>query len=340
MKREEVLRCSFPAWYDAFAKVTFASVVVNIPQEVLLYLKTKGSLVLPKECDGDWAQNKDGQNQSDEDDEEPKTDWSVNNEEEEEEESPTFPEFTAKLKEAFKELGGQVFCKLNWSSPRDATWVSFGNSLKCSDLSQLFLLLKSSDFIRHDLVMPFQDCEDSKDAPEDFKHVLVLRQWNEINPSHEFRCFVSQNQLVAVCQRDATAFYSHIGSEKQNILTDIRSFYEEQIRSKFPLDSYVFDIVRRAKDDVALVDFNPFGPPTDGILFSWEELRDVGGTFNEQQEMEFRFVEDETGIQPNGLGQYSVPVDMVHLSTGQDPHKLIDFLKLQQTQQAKDDDSK
>ena len=50
------------------------------------------------------------------------------------------------------------FCKrpqiLNWSCPKDATWVAFNNNLKCSNLSQLYLLLKSSDFVVHDLTSP------------------------------------------------------------------------------------------------------------------------------------------------------------------------------------------
>ena len=59
------------------------------------------------------------------------------------------------------------------------------------------------------------------------------------------------------------------------------SFFNEHVSGRFPLSSYAFDVVRRAKDTVDLVDFNPFGPPaTDAVLFQWDELRDnevVGG---------------------------------------------------------------
>jgi hypothetical protein len=84
-------------------------------------------------------------------------DWAAGEEEEEEEaaEQRTFPEFSARVLEEMRELGGEVFPKLNWSSPKvsrwlasisshgqDASWVAMGSSLKCGNLSQLYLLLK------------------------------------------------------------------------------------------------------------------------------------------------------------------------------------------------------
>ena len=40
--------------------------------------------------------------------------------------------------------------------------------------------------------------------------------------------------------------------------------------SVFILD--VFDVYRLRQNKVYLVDFNPYGPVTDGLLFSWDEL--------------------------------------------------------------------
>ena len=36
--------------------------------------------------------------------------------------------------------------------------------------------------------------------------------------------------------------------------------------------SDVIDVYRPRKNKVYLVDFNPYGPVTDGLLFSWDEL--------------------------------------------------------------------
>ena len=92
-------------------------------------------------------------------------------------------------------------------------------------------------------------------------------------------------------------------------------------------------MARKAKDSVLLLDLNPFGPPaTDGVLFDWDELRE-GEEANEADGPLFRFVKTDAGIQPNGMRQYSLPLDVVDLASGNDPHKLVDFLKLQQRMQ-------
>ena len=90
----------------------------------------------------------------DDDCEEEETRWSDEDDDPEDDGSlvrPSFPEFTSQMKSAIDSLGGEVFCKLNWSAPRDATWISLGNSLKCTTPAQVYLLLKSSEFVQHDL---------------------------------------------------------------------------------------------------------------------------------------------------------------------------------------------
>jgi hypothetical protein len=58
------------------------------------------------------------------------------------------------------------------SGDQDAAWVAFNNSLKCSSLSHIFLLLKSSDFIAHDLTAPFKFCSDIDEAATDVEYSL------------------------------------------------------------------------------------------------------------------------------------------------------------------------
>ena len=175
-----------------------------------------------------------------------------------------------------------MFCKLNWSSPKDAIWMVHNNSVKCCGLSDIYLLLKSSDFVAHDLTQPFKDCEDadsqnsdSSQNSQNVKYVLVLRKWRDINPGIEFRCFVRDGHLIALSQRDNTNYYDHISHQKSSIITDIATFFREFIHDKFPLKSFVFDVLRPGKDQVKLVDFNPFGVTTDGLFFEWDELTEL-----------------------------------------------------------------
>uniref|UniRef100_A0A8C4FGZ0 Translation initiation factor eIF2 assembly protein n=1 Tax=Catagonus wagneri TaxID=51154 RepID=A0A8C4FGZ0_9CETA len=216
--------------------------------------------------------------------------------------APEFPEFTTKVQEAINSLGGSVFPKLNWSAPRDAYWIAMNSSLKCKTLSDIFLLFKSSDFITRDFTQPFIHCTD--DSPDPcMEYELVLRKWCELIPGAEFRCFVKENKLIVV-----------------------------------------FDIYRDSRGKVWLIDFNPFGEVTDSLLFTWEELlsgRSVKGDLSEGEALEqdaptFRCTNSEVTVQPSPYLSYRLPKDFVDLSTGEDAHKLIDFLKLKRNQQEDD----
>lgn len=72
-----------------------------------------------------------------------------------------------------------------------------GPPLKCVNPNEVYLLLKSSDFITHDLDFPYEGCEDVEEGePPSVAYHLVLKKWFEMPRSHEFRCFVKQRQLI------------------------------------------------------------------------------------------------------------------------------------------------
>ena len=53
----------------------------------------------------------------------------------------------------------------------------------------------------------------------------------------------------------------------------------------------------------------------------------------------FRYVTDNCGVRPHPYMHYSLPRDVIDLATGEDPAKLIDFLKLKQRTEEGSDDS-
>jgi hypothetical protein len=116
-----------------------------------------------------------------------------------------------------------------------------------------------------------------------------------------------------------------MGREEGSVRRDLVTFYREHIKGRFPSDSFVFDVTRPGKDKVILVDFNPFGRTTDGLLFDWEELDSWPG----EAELDLRYIRESCGVQPSPHRHYSLPRDMVDLAAGTDPDKLVDFLRLQ-----------
>ncbi|XP_014258842.1 cell division cycle protein 123 homolog [Cimex lectularius] len=297
MKICEKHACSFQNWYPKFKRWTTRSEFVKVPDEVLSYLKSD-LVMVPSEAVLETKKTS-------EVDDVTFTTWESDGEDEDEDAPPmpTFPEFSCDLKKAMDRLGGKVFVKLNWSAPYDASWIATNNSLKCSNLQDIYLLLKGSNRIARDL-------ESFKNR--DLDCVIVLRMWEDIHPGSEFRCFVSDGQLIAITQRDKSEFHKHIPQYKCNIVNDIRSFFEESLKGEFILSSYAFDVIWKVSQ-VKLVDLNLFSEAeNDSFLFTWDELKDM--QFVEGVSPEFRYIGEEVGIQPANLSRhFGLPSDLTDM---------------------------
>ena len=84
---------------------------------------------------------------------------------------------------------------------KDASWILPSSSpLKCTSPSEVYMLLKSSDFISHDLTTEhvFEGCKPEENLPN-YQLELILRKWYHVDPSREFRCFVRSRKLIGSC---------------------------------------------------------------------------------------------------------------------------------------------
>lgn len=208
-----------------------------------------------------------------------------------------FPEIHQAIKDTIKELGGEVAPKLNWSSPKDAAWISpHQNTIKCTAPNDIYLLLKSSNFITHDLDHAFDGTvvtSSSLNQPASaFQPVLVLRSFFTPHQALEFRCFVKQRNLVAIAQRDLN-HYNFLQRLRPAIVARVKDLFESRLRLTFPDGNFCFDVyipeVHNLSDDsddseedpgkklgrARLIDINPWAPRTDTLLFGWDELLDL-----------------------------------------------------------------
>lgn len=147
------------------------------------------------------------------------------------------------------------------------------NSMECATPNDIYLLLKSSDFITHDLEHAFDDCApDDSIKQEDIKYVLVLRKWFKVNPSCEFRCFAHQRRIIGICQRDLNHF-DFLFPMKEQLRDTIQGYFDKTLKGTFPDSNFVFDVyLPEPYDRVRLMDINPWAPRTDPLLFSWLKL--------------------------------------------------------------------
>ncbi|CAF4139937.1 unnamed protein product [Adineta steineri] len=332
---QDVLNCSFTVWYPLFERYSIKSVMLNLTDDILEYLRSD-DFYLPTSANEamDEMRRVNANPSSDDDDDEDH--WS--DEDTDTTKKISFPEFEQKIKDVLDQYEA-VFPKLNWSSPKDARWMISDNRLKCTNLADIFLLLKSSDFITHDLCEPFKFCyDDDQSLLSTIKYVLVLREWSALQPSKEFRCFVKNNRIIGISQRDSENYYEFIGSSADQIRDNIIEFFNRNIQNKFPSIDFVIDIYRKNSNKLYILDFNPWGPMTDSLLFHWPELLNLS-TENNNEKPEFRYVNSQNGIKPNSYTQYAMPKDIADISRERDLNKLADVLASQIQIQNNDVDS-
>ncbi|KAG8531929.1 uncharacterized protein KY384_003565 [Bacidia gigantensis] len=188
------------------------------------------------------------------------------------------------IQDLIKGLGGSVMPKLNWSAPKDAVWISATNSMECLTANDIYILLKSSDFVTHDLEQVWDGCEDDLSSDENdytstqkeepiAPYCLVLRKTvPAFNPALEFRVFVRSRTILCMCQRELNHF-DFLKALVSKLRGLIQSFYLNNLQRTFPDQDFVFDVyVPPPYDRVWLIDINPWAIRTDTLLFSWLEI--------------------------------------------------------------------
>ncbi len=340
--------CQFSNWYPKFRSlnssgdasktypqnnVTIRSKIISsLPSNFIDYLKSDG-VILPKD-----AEKVSSFLPSD-----TKDCWSSDEEEEDEgngdQESSSeihFPELNKKIQEALDALG-PCMPKLNWSAPKDVTWLN-ESTMKCGTIGDVYLLLKSSDFILFDLEHALDDINkvEYDEAQPMIEYELILRKWSNLHASMEFRCFVSKHTLVGICQRNHTQHYPHLKREYMEIRAHIDYFFHTYIKENYAegaVQNYVFDIYMDKNERIWLIDFNLWSLRTDALLFTWEELiatandplcgqnqteakiHDSDITSIENVMPEMRVVMNENEVHYDPLASYRAPIDTVDLAS-------------------------
>lgn len=333
---QHINNCKFSSWSEVYRRIyPKTRVIKDLPQEFLDYLNEDG-IVLPGEQivpdDDHEPEITEVGSESDVAMDEPISDSTDVADISYESKKDSFPELMIQIQDAIQELGNAVMPKLNWSAPRDAKWMSPTNNLMCNSPNEIFMLLKASDYITHDLCEAYSQCTDYSpetvtNIPDCNKFELVLRKWFDINPAVEFRCFVKDRHIVGITQRDMN-YYDYLPALKERIQDSIMTTFETYIQNTFPDANFVFDVyVPSPYNKAWLIDINPYASKTDTLLFDWDEIVQFN-PFDEAFEPEFRLVDSEDASRGFGSVEHtenSVPREFIDASINPGQHG--DFIR-------------
>ncbi|CAF4144602.1 unnamed protein product, partial [Rotaria sp. Silwood2] len=109
---QDVLNCSFSVWYPIFEKNSLKSVILNLTDDVLQYLRSD-EFYLPTGANEamDEMRRVNAESSDDEDH------WSDEDADNDTTKKISFPEFEQQIKNVLNQYDA-VFPKLNWSSPK------------------------------------------------------------------------------------------------------------------------------------------------------------------------------------------------------------------------------
>lgn len=147
------------------------------------------------------------------------------------------------MKDKIASLGGSVFVKTNWHSPKDAFWITAGQTMCCKDINDVYQLIKASSMCKEDINVTQTNQEigtniESSNSNQQTicKQYIIFKKWHDIHPGTEFRCFVRNKRLIGISPRDWPQFHEYICLERTNIVAGIISTFRKHINPKFHLD--------------------------------------------------------------------------------------------------------
>eukprot|EP01113_Clastostelium_recurvatum_P011112 TRINITY_DN15602_c0_g3_i2.p1 TRINITY_DN15602_c0_g3~~TRINITY_DN15602_c0_g3_i2.p1 ORF type:complete len:326 (+),score=17.66 TRINITY_DN15602_c0_g3_i2:20-997(+) len=122
------------------------------------------------------------------------------------------------------------------------------------------------------LTNSFRVMEDLKNYlahPSIFPLCISLREWVDIDPAMEFRCFVYEHNMTAISQYFHDCYFPDMIARKSVISDQIQAFWQAHIKHRLTyLVSYVIDVAV-LQDHVRVIELNPFDSYTGTGLFSW-----------------------------------------------------------------------
>lgn len=180
-----------------------------------------------------------------------------------------------RVSQAVERFPNGAFIRLGSRSPKDS-WLGYQTGFKVlPGTDPLRFMLDASERVADDLRLAIQS---------DYAPHIFVRQWVDIEPAQEFRCFMRDRKLVGISQYNYRDYFPELNGEADTIVWAIESFFESFVAACAGwLDDVVFDVIVRCCGNmlrqwsVTLLEANPFFEMTDPCLYDWRNGGDFDG---------------------------------------------------------------
>lgn len=210
----------------------------------------------------------------------------------------TLTEIASAIDVQLKMFPNGAFIRLGSRSPKDS-WLVYKQGMKCLTGKHAVNMFLDSERISDDLALS---------KANNYTPYIAIRQWLEIEPWQEFRCFYKDRKLVGISQYD---YHKGYQPEIEKNISGIQLAIEiksKDITKYLPYDGtviadYIYKVKNRDNqyiNEAILLELNPWTVLTDPCLFDWHK--------NNFEKSEFRYLGRDGNL---------VVLDMVLQTAGQ-----------------------
>ncbi len=99
---------------------------------------------------------------------------------------------------------------------------------------------------------------------------IALRPFRRMSRVREFRLFIRNGELAGASQYNLIRYFHRLDKNRGAYWKRMTEFFEK-IKQELPECDMTMDVYLTSSDEVLIIDFNPWGDPTDPLLFrTWE----------------------------------------------------------------------
>ena len=100
---------------------------------------------------------------------------------------------------------------------------------------------------------------------------MIFRKWDDsLCTDREFRAFIQNNELKAICQDERFAFFQDTYNNKDLYEKLLNDFFNTKLKPLMKIPNYIADFCILKNNEVKLIEFSPFLRCTSACLFRWD----------------------------------------------------------------------